>query len=29
MLLCIKTRAANATGEYNPDSKIFIVKKGQ
>ena len=28
MLLYIKTRAANATGEYNPDSKLFIVKKG-
>ena len=28
MLLYIKTRAANATGEYNPDSKIFIAKKG-
>lgn len=28
MLLYIKTKTAVATGEYQPDEKIFTVKKG-
>lgn len=28
MLLFIKTKTAVATGEYQPDEKIFTVKKG-